>query len=180
MQAKQILFARGNFQLLAGAVSLIGCIGVFGFDVIDEVVAHAVDGLAYTRPEILHLCIETLGVIGLAYAARQLWNYMILLRRQAAANEASLRMLRGEFQQVLQARFNDWQLTGAEADVALMIVKGLNIAEISAARNTAPGTIKAQTSSVFRKVGVGSKSELMAAIVEEFLESNIAGPLQTA
>ena len=80
-------------------------------------------------------------------------------------------MLRGNFDEVLRNKFEEWGLTAAERDVTLLIIRGLSIAEIAAARKTAHGTIKAQSTSIFRKIGVGSKNELMSTIIDEFLDA---------
>ena len=81
-------------------------------------------------------------------------------------------MLRSQFDEVLHARFNEWGLTPAEKDVALFMIRGLTNEEIAAARNTAAGTIKAQSTSIFRKVGVRSKPELMSTIIDHFLDQS--------
>ena len=81
-------------------------------------------------------------------------------------------MLRGNFDEVLRDKFKEWSLTAAERDVTLLIIRGLSVADIAAARNTAQGTIKAQSTSIFRKIGVGSKTELMSVIIDEFLDTS--------
>ena len=81
-------------------------------------------------------------------------------------------MLRGNFDEVLRDKFKEWSLTAAERDVTLLIIRGLSVADIAAARNTAQGTIKAQSTSIFRKIGVGFKTELMSVIIDEFLDTS--------
>lgn len=57
-----------------------------------------------------------------------------------------------------------------ERNIAMYMLKGLSISEIATARATAEGTIKAQSSSIFRKTGVNSRTELMSLFMDEFLD----------
>ena len=91
----------------------------------------------------------------------------------AGANIAqieSLRLLRGEMDHFVRNKFTHWGLSPAERDIAMYMLKGLSISEIATARATAEGTIKAQSSSIFRKTGVNSRTELMSLFMDEFLD----------
>ena len=70
----------------------------------------------------------------------------------------------------VNGKFDEWNLTSAERDIAMYMLKGLSIAEIAAARSTAEGTVKAQTSNIFRKTDVASRMELMSLFMDEFLD----------
>lgn len=156
-----------------GMAVLLGCMAFFGFDVVADIVEHGLQGTSYTAGELVHLVFEILAVAGLGYAAVTLRAYLRLLQSEAERSRETIHMLRGNFDEVLRGKFEEWGLTTAERDVTLLIIRGLSVADIAAARNTAQGTIKAQSTSIFRKIGVGSKTELMSAIIDEFLE---AGP----
>ena len=155
-----------------GMAVLIACMAFFGFDVVADVLEHFLGNRAYVSGELVHLIFEILAVIGLGYAAATLRQYLRLLQAQAASSRETIHMLRGHFDVVLRHKFEEWGLTTAERDVTLLIIRGLSVSEISAARNTAQGTIKAQSTSIFRKIGVGSKTELMSLIIDEFLDSS--------
>lgn len=51
-------------------------------------------------------------------------------------------------------------LTGAEQVVAELVLQGLTTAQIAAARWVASATISAQLRSIYRKLGVSSRTEL--------------------
>ena len=55
-------------------------------------------------------------------------------------------------------------LTDAEADVAKMIAAGRSNAEIAEARSVSVRTIANQVASIFRKVGVSSRSDLLVML----------------
>lgn len=162
----------GQGVVVMGMAVLIACMAFFGFDVVADVLEHFLGNRAYVSSELVHLNFEILAVIGLGYAAATLRQYLRLLQAQAASSRETIHMLRGNFDVVLRHKFEEWGLTTAERDVTLLIIRGLSVAEISAARDTAQGTIKAQSTSIFRKIGVGSKTELMSLIIDEFLDSS--------
>lgn len=155
-----------------GMAVLLLCMTFFSFDVVADFVEHRVEGTPYTAVELLHVVFETLAAIGLGYAAITLRAYLGLLQADAERSRETIHMLRGNFDEVLRDKFTDWELTTAERDVTLLIIRGLSVADIAAARNTAQGTIKAQSTSIFRKIGVRSKTELMSTIIDEFLDAD--------
>jgi DNA-binding NarL/FixJ family response regulator len=55
-------------------------------------------------------------------------------------------------------------LSAAERDVAVDVLEGLSNAEIAKARSTSERTVANQVASVFRKLGVRSRSEAVAAL----------------
>lgn len=55
-------------------------------------------------------------------------------------------------------------LTAAETQVLAFIVEGLTTAEIAKRRNVTRYTVGNQIAAVFRKLGVGSRAELMALL----------------
>jgi DNA-binding NarL/FixJ family response regulator len=54
--------------------------------------------------------------------------------------------------------------TAAERGVLELLRAGLGNAQIAAARGTSPRTVANQIASIFRKLGVGSRSELFARL----------------
>lgn len=82
--------------------------------------------------------------------------------------------LRGEFDQIIQARFDDWKLSAAQKDVALLTLRGLRIAEIASARNCAEGTVKAHLNAIFRAADVHTRNELIGLLMEELLDFGAA------
>lgn len=155
-----------------GMAALLCCMAFFGFDVVADVTEHLLAGKSYASGELLHLIFEIMAVLGLGYAVITLRQYLRLLHVEAETNRDTIHMLRGNFDAVLRDKFKEWSLTAAERDVTLLIIRGLSVADIAAARNTAHGTIKAQSTSIFRKIGVGSKTELMSVIIDEFLDTS--------
>jgi len=100
----------------------------------------------------------------------------VLLRRSMERTqvvEGQLRAASGAFNELLEEHFVQWGLTPAERDVALFTIKGLSSADIAAMRQTSEGTVKAQTSAIYRKAGVSGRSQLLSLFIDELM----GGPL---
>lgn len=69
----------------------------------------------------------------------------------------------------IQKQFDNWQLTPAEAEVALLMLKGLSHIEIARLRHASERTIRDQARAVYRKSGVAGRSELSAFFLEDLL-----------
>lgn len=110
-------------------------------------------------------------MIGVAVTARLM---VLSLRRQRVA-EANLRLASGAFMAVLEDRFAEWRLTPAERDVALFAIKGYAPTEIAALRNTSEGTVKAQSTAIYRKAGVNSRAQLMSLFIDALMEGPLTG-----
>lgn len=57
-------------------------------------------------------------------------------------------------------------LTPAEARLAILLARGLSLAEVSAAQNISPHTARAQLKSIFAKTGVSRQAELVRRIIK--------------
>jgi len=103
-----------------------------------------------------------LGVILGAIALRKSWQ------RQKKA-EDQLRVASGAFVELLQERFDEWQLTPSEKDVALFAIKGMSTQEISILRSTSEGTVKAQTNAIYRKANVTGRPQLLSLFIDDLM-----------
>lgn len=111
---------------------------------------------------------------GLVVAA--LWTGSLLgvreIRRLLNSNQAMegrLRAARGAFTDMLEELFGQWTLTVSERDVAILLLKGLSVAEIGDLRHTRPGTVKAQCAAIYRKAGVNSRGQLLSLLIDDLL-----------
>ena len=67
----------------------------------------------------------------------------------------------------VEAQFEIWALTPAEADVAGLLLKGASLREIALLRRTADATIRQQAQNIYRKSGLSNRSELAAYFLED-------------
>lgn len=83
-------------------------------------------------------------------------------RRWASGASDTLRSLGG----AVDTQFARWELTEAERNVAFMLLKGLRLKEIAAARATSERTVRQQALSVYRKARVDGRTELAGFFLE--------------
>ncbi|GJM03073.1 MAG: hypothetical protein DHS20C08_15740 [Rhodomicrobium sp.] len=116
-----------------------------------------------------HLALELLVV--LVAIAAFLVHLKGLIRLVSYHNKVSaqVRIASGEFAFVLEELFRDWKLTAAEKDVAMLIIKGVSFKDIAASRHSREGTAKAQANAIYRKAGVTGRNELVALLLDEFI-----------
>ncbi|OYU74972.1 MAG: LuxR family transcriptional regulator [Alphaproteobacteria bacterium PA3] len=141
------------------ALQALAC-AFFLADLVGDVVA---DGIG------LHLLIEGMAATALLVAvvlgALQVRSLIAAARRDETAVAAA----QGALADLIALRFEEWQLTAAEADVALFARKGCDSAEIAGLRGSAAGTVRAQLTRVYAKAQVDSQSGLIAQFLEELI-----------
>ncbi len=144
-----------------------------------DVLGDYQDGIAWT-----HLLIEVLillfSLAGIAYFGRLYYltaqsRINLLQQDLALANqqaqqwrEANHELVAGLAAQI-QKQFDTWQLTRAEAEVGMLMLKGLSHQEIADVRNSSERTIRDQARAIYRKSGVSGRSELSAFFLEDLL-----------
>lgn len=141
------------------ALQALAC-GFFLVDLAGDVLAEGLGA---------HLLVEAMAAAALVAAvvlgALQVRGLIAAARR----DEAAVATAKGALAELIRERFAQWQLTAAEADVALFALKGFDISEIAAFRGSAAGTVRAQLARVYAKAGVVSQSGLIALFLEELV-----------
>jgi DNA-binding CsgD family transcriptional regulator len=118
----------------------------------------------------LHLGLEIFVVIiSVSAFSFHILELSRLVRKHKKIN-TQVRIASGEFADVIEELFVSWQLTPAERDVAMLLVKGLSFGGIAESRNAKEGTVKAQANAIYRKASVSSRHELVALFLDELLQ----------
>ena len=110
------------------------------------------------------------GLIDLREGQAALNNNMV---RSVAQGDAWRAQRRGEIAalgQAIEDQFRQWRLTGAEIDVAGLMLKGMSLKEIAIARDTSEATIRQQAQAIYRKSGLSGRAELAAYFLESLFE----------
>ena len=113
--------------------------------------------------------VELGASLGLIVGAGLAVHLVTTARHAKARADRAHKLTSGAFAQTVDDYFARLSLTEAERDVAWLVLKGMTMAEIAEIRQTRPGTVKAQCTAVYRKAGVGSKSQLFSQVVEDLL-----------
>jgi DNA-binding CsgD family transcriptional regulator len=135
-----------------------------------------------------HLAAESvlfmLAIAGMVMMWRQLDRTRTDLASALVAAEhwkqESRELLRG-LGVAIEHQFERWHLTAAEAEIALLLLKGLGHKDIAALRQVSERTVREQARSVYRKSGLAGRSELAAFFLEDLLlphAQSVEGPDQ--
>ena len=88
----------------------------------------------------------------------------------ALAGERERRQrLSGELMATMRQQFDDWQLSPTEAEIALLLIKGLSMKEIAEAREVKEKTVRTQAANVYAKSGYAGRHELAAHFIEDLM-----------
>lgn len=82
--------------------------------------------------------------------------------------EAHSNLLKG-LGAAIEQQLQQWGLSPAEQEVALLLIKGLSFKEIALARSTSEHTVRQQAASLYRKSGIEGRSQLAAFFLEDLI-----------
>lgn len=71
----------------------------------------------------------------------------------------------------IRAQFDEWRLTASEADIAMLMLKGLSHKEVALLRKASPATVRQQAAAIYQKSGLASRAELSAFFLEDLFPS---------
>ncbi|MFN7953349.1 MAG: LuxR family transcriptional regulator [bacterium] len=128
---------------------------------------------------LLELSIEVVLLSGIVVS----WRYMqatrshvVELERDLARAHQETARWREEARSYLEGlgeaidrQFGRWNLTAAEREIGLLLLKGLSHKEIAAIRKTNEQTVRQQSLSLYRKSGLSGRNDLSAFFLEDLL-----------
>lgn len=83
-------------------------------------------------------------------------------------------LLRGLSDQI-ERQFEHWELTAAEHEVALLLLKGFRHKEIAGIRGTSERTVRQQAIAIYKKAGIEGRTDLAAFFLEDLLSPSASG-----
>jgi DNA-binding CsgD family transcriptional regulator len=112
-----------------------------------------------------------------------LWRRIAAVRSVAGALKCDLAAARADAERwrsdsrallsglgaAIDRQFGAWGLSGAEREVALLLLKGMSLKEIARIRGTSERTVRQQALAVYRKGGIAGRAELSAFFLEDLL-----------
>ncbi len=120
----------------------------------------------------LHLGLEMFAAVALFAGVLFLMLELRRLLARMGDMDAGLKVARGQLTEVMIRFFDEWNLTEAERDVALMILKGLDNEAIAQVRSTATGTVRAQATSIYAKSDTQGRPQFVSLFVEELMSGD--------
>ena len=101
--------------------------------------------------------------------ARSLAERLKATEADAARWRADARDLLDGLGAALDRQFERWELSPAEKEVALLLLKGLSHKEVAAARSITEATARQQARAVYKKAGLSGRNDLAAFFLEDLL-----------
>lgn len=95
-------------------------------------------------------------------------EHSVTLKSIGVAHDEILRRKLGLSAEV-DRQFDLWRFTGAEKDVAWLLVKGLSSKEIASIRGSSEKTVRQQSLAIYSKAKVSGRAELAAFFLEDWL-----------
>lgn len=151
-----------------------GIAGLLALDLTDDYLSGT---------SVAHVAAEA-GVLALALTGLVvLWAEVLATRRRSRALSRHLAVARAdaarwrsEAQTALQGlgeaidrQFAAWELSPAEREVGLLLLKGVPLRQIAELRGTSERTVRQQSLAVYRKAQVAGRAELSAFFLEDLL-----------
>lgn len=160
---------RGALTLLLGGIAVGGAIDLW----LDR--PHA-PGLLHVAFELAVLALS-LGAVGFLWAGwmrarqslvRNVEDSRQLEQERDAWRQRAEKLLRGLGEEI-DAQLRRWELTPAEREVALLLLKGYGHKEIAGHTGRSERTIRQHAVAVYRKSGLSGRAELSAFFLEDLL-----------
>lgn len=157
----------GDHGLATGLFALVGLL--VGADLLSDALGGA---------GVRHVGVEGVGAAVAALGALWFGRRVAAERREAASWRARAEELLAlpsapdapaEARGTIPRQLDAWGLTPAEAEVALLLLKGLTFKEIGAVRETSERTAREQARVVYAKAGLAGRSELAAWFLDDLL-----------
>lgn len=156
---------REQWTLAAATALLVAIVALVAFDLAADRVRGV--GTFHLVVEGLVILIAGGGAVMLLLRLRQVVRESRLLRRELAASRLEAERWREEAQELLEGlgaaigrQFERWELTPAEREVGVLLLRGLAHKEIARERGASERTVRQQAHSLYRKAGLGGRADL--------------------
>lgn len=100
---------------------------------------------------------------------RRLDRDLHLTRAEAERWRTETRDLLAGLGEAVSQQFERWELTPAEQEIGLLLLKGLSHKEVADVRATSERTVRQQAFALYKKAGLGGRAELAAFFFEDLL-----------
>jgi DNA-binding CsgD family transcriptional regulator len=147
------------------AIVLVSATLFFAYDIASDILDGTEGRLHITMESLVFLAVSTVLFLEL--------RRVRLLRRQVQYARHKNARLTGELLGVMRSEFAEWGLSPSESDVALLLIKGLSMREISEARDVKEKTVRQQATGVYAKSGCAGRHELVARFIEDLMSEGV-------
>ena len=164
---------RTRWWALAALIAGIGLL--LGLELIEEPDSTALD-LLLELVNILPIVLTSVGVVLLFRVTQQQRDDHLQVIRDLELARAQGQRWRAEARShldglgaAIETQFSRWNLTEAEREVALLLLKGLSHKEVAQVRGVSERTVREQSRSIYAKAGLSGRTALSAFFLEDLL-----------
>jgi DNA-binding NarL/FixJ family response regulator len=162
-------------RVFALAAVVLGIALLLGLELYEEPDLTPLD-LLFELIDTAPLVLTSVGVVLLFQATnRQREDHVRVIRDLELARvqgqrwRTESRSLLNGLGEAIEAQFTRWNLTEAEREVALLLLKGLSHKEVATVRAVSERTVREQARSIYTKAGLTGRAALSAFFLEDLL-----------
>ncbi len=170
-------------RLWAAGAIVIGSAGLLTLEYLEEPGMRGV-AILMALVDIIPIVLLSVGVVLLIKITAQQREQTLTVVRDLEVARLQGQQWRSEARTLLNGlgdaideQFKRWNLTEAEREVALLLLKGLSLKEVAQVRSTSERTIRAQARALYGKAGVTGRAALSAFFLEDLLAP--IGPVES-
>jgi len=164
---------RTRMWALAALIAGIGLL--LGLELIEEPDSTVLD-LLLELVDILPIVLTSVGVVLLFRVTQRQREEHVQVIRDLELARAQGQRWRSEARShldglgvAIETQFSRWNLTEAEREVALLLLKGLSHKETAQVRGVSERTVREQSRSIYSKAGLSGRTALSAFFLEDLL-----------
>ena len=148
----------------APAIILASATLFFAYDIVADLLDDS--------ESLFHIVVESLVFIAISAVLFAELIRVGRLTQEVRLERNKTARLSGELLAAMRRQFSEWGLSPSESEVALLLIKGLSMKEISQAREVKEKTIRQQATSVYAKSGCAGRHELVARFIEDLMSDD--------
>mgnify|MGYP001829131292 FL=1 len=134
----------------------------FAYDIVTDLVSGG--------DSVPHIIAELTVFLAITMVLFQEIKRVIALRSDIHVERLKTARLSGELFKVMNDQFAGWGLSKSETEVALLLIKGMSMKEISELRQVKEKTVRQQATQIYAKSGYAGRHELAAHFIEDLLQ----------
>jgi len=146
---------------------LISAIAFFAYDIISD--------LSDGTDSYIHITLEIIIFLAITAVLFQELKHVASLNKTVQGEKDKTARLSGQLFEVMNKQFSDWKLSPSEHEVAILLIKGLSMKEISEMRNVKEKTVRQQATQIYAKSGYAGRHELAAHFIEDLMMEDKTG-----
>lgn len=123
----------------------------------------------------LHITIELIVCLAITVVLFQELKRATQLKNAVLIEKDKTARLSGDLFNVINMQFNEWKLSPSESEVAMLLIKGMTMKEISDLRKVKEKTVRQQATQIYAKSGYAGRHELAAHFIEDLMSQDPEG-----